>query len=83
MHTYLLTFICYNVGMASQGYCEVLQNDRVNELKLDYLKPEPENLMTELYEKPQESSHSRRRRDLNYVVPTETTEKGGKRERLL
>lgn len=77
-------------GIGIKGYCAVLDMTKVNELNLTLsnksVTEEPENLvLPDEYIKANESlqPHSRRRRDVNYVVPVETTERGGLKRRIV
>lgn len=80
--------IYFTLGSGVTGYCEVLDRPKVNELNLTLSKPveEPDNLiLSDSFPDSNDSTkfHSRRKRDINYVVPTQVTERGGKKRKIV
>ncbi|CAG9824822.1 unnamed protein product [Phaedon cochleariae] len=57
----------YGVGI--DGHCQVLDRTKINELQFEISSTD--------------TSHVRRKRSINYVVPFETTEKGGKKRKIV
>lgn len=81
----------YVLGTGVQGYCEILEGKKVNELGLEMsanssLISEPENLvLPEDYIRPNDSLGyvSRRKRSIEYVVPIESIERGGLKRKIV
>ncbi|KAG5899741.1 hypothetical protein JTB14_006079 [Gonioctena quinquepunctata] len=74
-------------GIGIEGYCEILGGEKFNELNLNMSKPgieEPENLVlpTEFLMSTETTPH-RKKRSVNYVIPSQMTERNGQKRKIV
>lgn len=82
--------VYFVAGGGRKSYCEVLNGYKVNELNLTVangsIQDEPENLvLPEDYVRPNDSLtyFKKKKRSIEYVVPSESTERGGLKRKIV